>query len=303
MAHRPRLFAVAYRMLGSAADAEDVVQEAFLRWSGADRTVIEKPAAWLTRTVTNLCRTRLTSARARREHYVGPWLPEPVSTEDGAVGPVQQVQQRESVSMALLAVLEQLSPAERAVFVLREAFGYDHRAVAEVVGCSQANSRQLYRRATRRLADSRARFEPDRDAWRRVVERFLAAAREGDLARLEELLAAEVVSWSDGGGKASAARHPVIGPARVARFVGGLVRQAGDDVAIEVREINGGAALVAFSGAELVAVTVPHVVDGAVGALHSVTNPDKLRFLRDQLAEEGASWDRRWSSSGPDTPV
>lgn len=285
-AHRARLFGLAYRLLGSAADAEDIVQEAFLRWSGTDRAVIDSPGAWLAKTVTNLCLNQLSSARARREQYVGPWLPEPVSTEDGTLGPFEQAQQRESVSMALLAVLEQLTPTERAVFVLREAFDYDHRSIAEVLECSQANSRQLYRRATDRLREARARFEPNREAWQQLVERFLAAARGHDLTQLEQLLTAEVISWSDGGGQAPAARHPVVGSARVARLIVGLMRQTDADVAISVREVNGGAALLVSSGADLFLVMAPHVADGKISALQTVTNPTKLRFLQRQLAGE-----------------
>lgn len=285
-AHRARLFGLAYRLLGSASDAEDMLQEAFLRWSGADRTAIGSPGAWLTKTVTNLCLNHLGSARARREQYVGPWLPEPVCTEDGALGPLELAQQRESVSVALLVLLEQLTPAERAVFVLREAFGYDHRSIAETLACSQANSRQLYRRAAHRLRDARARFEPDPDTWQQLVERFLAAASGNDLAQLEQVLAAEVVSWSDGGGQARAARRPVIGRARVARLVAGLMRQADEHVDISVREVNGEPALLAHSGADLVLVMVSHVVDGRISALHTVTNPTKLRFLQRQLAGE-----------------
>ncbi|WP_338596544.1 RNA polymerase sigma-70 factor [Saccharopolyspora sp. SCSIO 74807] len=283
-AHRARLFGLAYRLLGSAADAEDIVQEAFLRWSGADRAVIAAPGAWLAKAVTNLCLNQLSSARVRREQYVGPWLPEPVSVADGSLGPMESVQQRESVSMAFLALLEQLTPMERAVFVLREAFGYDHRSIAETLECSQANSRQVHRRAALRLQDSRARFEPDRAAQQRLVERFLAAARDGDLARLERLLAADVVSWSDGGGKASAARHPVAGGARVARLIAGLLRKAPDEVAVRVREVNGGPALVVCSGADLLLVMLPQVTGGRISALRSITNPDKLRFLDRQLA-------------------
>lgn len=282
-AHRARLFGLAYRLLGSATDAEDILQEAFLRWSGADRAMIAASGAWLAKVVTNLCLNQLSSARARREQYMGPWLPEPVSVADGSLGPMESVQQRESVSMAFLALLEQLTPMERAVFVLREAFGYDHRSIAETLACSQANSRQVHRRAALRLQEARARFEPDRAAWQQLVERFLAAARDGDLTRLERLLAADVVSWSDGGGKASAARHPVVGGERVARLVAGLMRQASDGVAVRVREVNGGPALVAWSGTDLLLVMLPQVSGGRINALRSLTNPDKLRFLDGQL--------------------
>ncbi|MFB6938557.1 sigma-70 family RNA polymerase sigma factor [Streptomyces chartreusis] len=149
--HRPRLFGLAYRMLGSAHEAEDTVQDAYLRFSGADRGAIEHPAAWLARVVTNLCLTRLTSARARREQYVGPWLPEPVITSDGTLGPLESAEQRDAVSLAMLVLLERLTPTERAVYVLREAFAYGHREIAEVLELTEANCRQLYRRAVQRV--------------------------------------------------------------------------------------------------------------------------------------------------------
>jgi hypothetical protein len=152
------------------------------------------------------------------------------------------------------------------------------------VGCSPANSRQVYRRATHRLRETRPRFTPDHDNWRLLVERFLAAARDGDLAELERLLADDVVSWSDGGGRAGAARHPVVGGAQVARLVAGLVRKAGDEVVIDVRELNGGPALLAHVAGHLLVAMLPHVVDAKISALRSITNPDKLRFLQHQLA-------------------
>ncbi|GGS67730.1 sigma-70 family RNA polymerase sigma factor [Streptomyces violaceus] len=158
--HRPRLFSLAYRLLGSAEEAEDAVQDAYLRYSGADRAGIEHPAAWLAKVVTNLCLNRLTSARARRERYVGTWLPEPVVTGNGALGPLESAEQRDAVSMAMLVLLERLTPTERAVYVLREAFGYGHREIAGVLDLSEANCRQVYRRAVRRVGEPQARFEP-----------------------------------------------------------------------------------------------------------------------------------------------
>lgn len=154
-AHRPRMFGLAYRLLGSAEEAEDVVQDAYLRWSGADRQAIEHPGAWLARVVTNLCLNRLTSARVQREAYVGPWLPEPVFTQDGSLGPLESAEQRDAVSTALLVLLERLTPTERAVYVLREAFDYGHRDIAGVLNLSEANCRQLYRRAVQRVATPR----------------------------------------------------------------------------------------------------------------------------------------------------
>lgn len=279
--HRGRLFGIAYRMLGSAADAEDIVQEAYLRWSRADD--VAAPGAWLAKTVTNLCLNHLSSARARREQYVGPWLPEPVCTEDGTLGPLDDVEQRESVSLAMLVLLERLSPTERAAFVLREAFGYDHASIADVLDCSLANSRQLHRRATQRLRESRPRFATDDGAAHRLAARFIAAARDGDLPRLEQLLAADVVSWSDGGGKASAARRPVYGSDRVGRLVVGLFRKAGDAVRVDVREVNGAPALVGHANGVPLTVMAPRIEDGRITALHAIVNPDKLRFISDQL--------------------
>lgn len=171
--HRPRMFGIAYRMLGSAAEAEDTVQDAWLRWSSADREDVEHPGAWLAKAVTRLCLNRLTSARARREEYVGPWLPEPVLTGDGVLGPLESAEQRDSVSMALLLLLEQLTPVERAVYVLREAFAYGHREIAGLLDLTEANCRQLYRRAAGRVAAGRAagprpasrRIRPSGRAW------------------------------------------------------------------------------------------------------------------------------------------
>lgn len=283
--HRGLLFGLAYRMLGSAADAEDLLQEAFVRWWKADRSGIAAPRAWLATTVTNLCLNHLNSARVRRENYVGPWLPEPVCTEDGALdAPAEHAQRAESASLAVLVLLEQLTPTERAAFVLREAFAYDHASIAGVLEISPANSRQLCRRAMQRVQRARPRFDADRGSWHQLVERFLAAARGGDLAELERLLADDAVSWSDGGGKASAALHPVAGGDRVSRLVAGLVRKAGDAVAFELREINGVPGVVAHMDGQVIATVLPDGTGTEISALRTITNPDKLRFLQRQLA-------------------
>lgn len=282
VANRGRLFGVAYRMLGSAADAEDLVQDAYLRWMRADHADIDAPAAWLVKTVTNLCLNQLGSARVRREQYVGPWLPEPVCTADGALGPMERAEQRESVSLALLVLLERLTPAERAVFVLREAFGYDHRSIAEILDTTPGNARQLHSRATKRVRQGRPRFDPDRGAWRDLVERFIAAARDGDVAELERMLANDVVATSDGGGKATAGRRPVLGRERVARLAAGLLRKAGG-VTLEVIEVNGEYALLGRVGDHVLGVWVVHIAEGEIVALQTVANPDKLGYLQCQL--------------------
>ncbi|PZS30439.1 MAG: RNA polymerase subunit sigma-24 [Pseudonocardiales bacterium] len=293
--HRTRLFGLAYRLLGSAEEAEDVVQDAFLRWGGADRSTITTPSAWLAKVVINLSLNRLTSAHARRERYVGPWLPEPVLTSEGALGPMELAEQCESVSLGLLVLMEQLTPSERAVFILREAFDYSHREVGELVGVSEANSRQLHHRARqhvhRRRAGRGERVEPSgaqRRRWQGLVDRFLRAAQDGDLAGLEELLSAEVTAWADGGGAATAARRPVVGRARVARYLIGAIGKfgagAGAGVRVERAEINGCPSLLGWSDAVLLGVLVPEVEGDRVVAVHIIANPDKLRFAARQAA-------------------
>ncbi|TPQ16007.1 RNA polymerase sigma-70 factor [Streptomyces sporangiiformans] len=281
--HRPRLFGLAYRLLGSAVEAEDAVQDAYLRWSRADRTVVEHPGAWLAKVVTNLCLNRLTSARARREQYVGTWLPEPVVTSDGALGPLESAEQRDAVSMALLVLLERLTPTERAVYVLREAFAYSHREIAEVLELSEANCRQLYRRAAGRVTAPESRFEPAPEQREVLVASFITAAREGDLAGLEKLLADEVTWWSDGGGKVTAARRPIMGRDKVTRFLVGGTERFAADMTFTVAEVNGAPALVAWVGDTLVGVLTFELRDGLIAHLRAVVNPEKLEFVGRRL--------------------
>ncbi|MET9533506.1 RNA polymerase sigma-70 factor [Streptomyces sp. NPDC006649] len=286
--HRPRLFSLAYRLLGSASEAEDAVQDTYLRWSAADREAIRTPVAWLTKVSTNLCLNRLTSARARRERYVGPWLPEPVLTHGGetALGPLETSLQRESVSLALLTVMERLTPAERAVFVLREAFEHSHREIAAVLGIDEAHSRQLHRRAREQLGRPRRQLPVDSGQRRKIVELFIAAAVEGDLASLEQVLAADVVAWSDGGGEVSAARRPVGGREKVIRYLLGLAaRPEAALVCFRVTEVNGEPGAVLLMGDALFGVIVPEVSDGRVGAVRTVLNPGKLGFATAQLGQ------------------
>jgi RNA polymerase sigma-70 factor (ECF subfamily) len=279
---RARLFGLAYRLLGSAADAEDVVQDTYVRWSGADQAAIVAPPVWLARVATNLCLNRLASARARREVYTGPWLPEPVLTSDGTLGPMESAAQRDSVSLALLVLLERLTPAERAVFVLREAFGYGYRDIAAILGLSEANCRQLHRRVRQRLPAATSRFAPDRGQWRDLVDRFLAAARDGDLPGLERLLAADVTAWADGGGKVVAARRPVLGRDRVARYLAGITR-FGAGLQISVTEVNGAPAVLGTRAGTLAGVLVLEVSGDQITAVHLMSNPDKLGFASRQV--------------------
>lgn len=279
--HRPRMFAVAYRMLGSATEAEDIVQDAYLRWTAADRGDVAYPGAWLAKTVTRLCLNHLDSARVRREAYVGPWLPEPVLTSSGALGPMESAEQRDGVSVALLVLLERLSPVERAVYVLREAFAYGHREIAGLLDLSEANCRQVYRRAAVRLgAPAERHFQPDPQQWQRLVETFMTAARGGDLARLEGLLTADVRYVSDGGGVVNAARRPVLGRNNVARFVLGALEKYVAGAPVRVVEVNGAPALL-FGEA---AVLVVEFENGLVSDMRTVVNPEKLEYLLRQLS-------------------
>lgn len=297
---RHRLFGLAYRLLGSASDAEDVLQDAFLRWAGTDRTNIKEPAAWLRTVVTNLSLNRLTSARQKREHYVGTWLPEPVLTSNGSLGPLETAEQRDSVSLALLVLLEQLTPPERAVFVLHESFGYRHQEIAHVLGLTEAHSRQLLRRARQRVAAHRAPARPIPKEWQDLVESFFAAATAGDVERLERLLAEDASYSGDGGGKAPVARRPVLGRHRVAHFFAKVFpRYLADPsyrngVGVTVSEVNGEPGILAWSNGVLAAVLMADVAEHHIVGLWVMMNPDKLTFVARQVAGlprgEGHGW-------------
>jgi RNA polymerase sigma-70 factor (TIGR02957 family) len=279
--HRQRLFAVAYRLLGSAAEAEDAVQDTYLRWHGADRGEIREPAAWLTKVLTNLCLTRLTSARARRESYLGPWLPEPLLT---AYTPSDPVELRESVSMAFLLLMERLTPAERAVFVLREAFEYSHREIADVLELTEANCQQLYHRAKQRVAQDRRRYDADNAEKLRVTKNFLVAARGGDMAALEGMLAEDVVAWADGGGKTQAARKPIRGRQRAAVYLRWLAGNV-DGLEIRLDQVNGEPALLALIDGELSVVINLQIVAGLITDFRAIVNPDKLAHIARQVTQ------------------
>lgn len=276
--HRSKLFGLAYRMLGSAAEAEDIVQETYLRWHRA--TAVEKPWAWLAKVATNLSVNQLTSARARRENYVGSWLPEPVLTADGTLGPLDTVERRDFISLAFLMLLERLNPVERAVFVLREAFGYSHREVAEVIDSSEANSRQLHRRARQRLADRSRPVDRhgEHTGHQTLMRGFLAAAENGDLSALEALLAEDVTVWVDGGGKVRTARRPIVGASRVARYLLGAREKSGLSMNLSMAEVNGSVGLLAVAERTLMGVLVMEAEHGKIRAIHIVATPDKLRL-------------------------
>jgi RNA polymerase sigma-70 factor, ECF subfamily len=277
---RRRGFAVAYRMLGTVAEAEDVVQEALLRLTREERR-IEEPAAWITTVVTRLSIDVLRLARVRRETYVGPWLPEPL-VEDRAPGPGAQVELADSVSQAFLVLLEQLTPLERAAFLLREVFDYDYAAIARILGRSEPSCRQLVTRSRRHLRSGRPRFDADPEARQRLLERFLAAAEHGDLAALEQMLAEDAVLYADGGGKAVAARRPIVGGARIARVLAGIARKRRRQgpFGVELVTVNGqpGRILRTPDG-RLSDVLSIDVAGGRVRAVRIVRNPDKLAHL------------------------
>jgi RNA polymerase sigma-70 factor (ECF subfamily) len=278
--YRPLLFSIAYRMTGSASEAEDIVQDSYLRYQAIEPGEIRSLKSYLSTIVTRLSLDHLKSARVQREQYIGPWLPEPLLTGDSAL---QSVEQRESIATAFLVLLETLSPHERAVFLLREVFEYEHAEIAEILGLSAANCRQLFHRAQARLAERRRRFEPARELQQRLLARFLQACRQGDIAALTETLAEDVVSWSDGGGKVSAARHPVFGRENVSRLVIGLLRKAPTDLRVEVAEVNGRLAIILFTGARLWYVCSVEIVNDRVQALQAVLNPDKLAYIQRQI--------------------
>jgi RNA polymerase sigma-70 factor (TIGR02957 family) len=289
---RPRLEAIAYRLLGSAGDAEDAVQDTFLRWQAADREQVETPEAWLTKVLTNLCLNQLTSARARRETYVGMWLPEPVLAGDRMLGPVDTVEQRESVSMAVLTLMERLSPNERAVYVLREAFGYPHGEIAEILDLTEANCQQIFRRAKQHVATDRARTEVDEATMRKIVEEFLAAATSGETDRLVTLLTGDAVSTGDGGGKVPARTTPILGALAVARFLRGLFKpsQAKRDIAggsptVYAELANGGPALVVVADGRVIGVLSLETTPEGVAAIRIQVNPDKLVRANRQWSE------------------
>ncbi|MET9272329.1 RNA polymerase sigma factor SigJ [Kribbella sp. NPDC003557] len=295
---RGRLFGIAYRMTGTATDAEEILQDAWLRWQDVDRSSVRDPDAYLAKVVTNLSIRQLTSARARRETYVGEWLPEPVltgRTEFDALGPLDVVAERESVSFALLLLLERLTPAERAAYVLHEAFAYGYRDVAELIGTSEANARQLASRAGKKLAADRPREQPvDRAGWRKLVERFIAAARLGEIEELEQLLAADVVSRADSGGKVSAARNVVVGRNRVARYVAGALQRFGAGIEAYLAEANGEPALVAVGPDGVMAICFVGTGPDGLTSLEFVMNPDKLAFAAAQLSQIGSLPDQSW---------
>ncbi|MEV4924515.1 sigma-70 family RNA polymerase sigma factor [Streptomyces roseoverticillatus] len=297
-ASRNRLASLAYRLLGSAADAEDAVQDAFLHWQAADRQLIKVPEAWLTKVVTNLCLDRLRSAQARRERAVGAWLPEPLLDGDPMLGPAETFEQRESVSLAVLTLMERLSPLERAVYVLREAFSYSHAEIAEILDTTESASQQHLHRARRRVTAARRGGEVDPASARKIVEEFLAAASSGRTERLVALLTDDATAISDGAGLAEKLlRYDT--PRRIAAVMrAGFKptpakrRFAGGTPALHYALVNGAPALLFVVGDQVVGAVTFDVADGRIATVRGIAAPSRLARLIEA-----------WRQHEPDTPL
>ncbi|MFI1357942.1 RNA polymerase sigma-70 factor [Streptomyces sp. NPDC020898] len=279
--HRPVLMGVAYRMLGRVADAEDVVQEAWLRWFAADRTDVREPRGYLVRVTTRLAIDRLRQVKARGETYVGPWLPEPYVTDlvDTVPDAAERAVLADTVSLAVMVVMESLSPLERAVFVLREAFAYPYAEIAAMLDRGEPAVRQLAGRARRHVDERRPRYEVDPKQRRDLTERFLVAAEQGDLAGLMELLAPDVRLVADSGGLARAPRRILESADHVGRFIVGTAGKGLADVSFRFLEVNGGLALLVLSGDKPDSVFQMEVADGRIQCVYIIRNPDKMRAL------------------------
>ena len=273
---RPRLFGIAYRMLGSAAEAEDIVQDVWLRWQATDRSVVENPAAFLATTTTRMCISFSQSAQSRRETYVGPWLPEPVDTSsDPALG----AERGEALGLAILLLLEKLTPTERAAYVLREAFDYSHREIADILQIEEANARQLVSRARKHIADGR-RTPASSDEQRRLLEAFIGAAQKGDLVALESLFAEDVISYSDGGGLVRAARVPVVGRERVAKFIAAFSSHFWNGVTLSWTEVNGQESVLISRYGETVGLVTTEASEQGIHQIMWLMRPSKLAAIR-----------------------
>ena len=277
-AHRRRLFGIGYRMLGSRAEAEDVLQDAYLRWIDSNTAELRNPGAWLTTVVTRLCIDRLRAVRAERQAYVGPWLPEPLASSD-APSPERDMELAGDVSIAFLTVLERLAPEERAAFLLREVFDFDYPEIAQILGKSQAACRQVVHRAKDRVRDGRPRFTVSREAHARLLQRFVAAASSGDRDQLLALFAEDATLTLDGGGKVPSVLKVLHGADRIARFYFVVARQLKGRFTFRSAQINGEPGLLRYLDGKIDAA-FSLVTDGArVLEVYTVRNPDKLKGL------------------------
>lgn len=286
--HRPRLFGLSYRLLGSRSDAEDVVQDTWLRWQQTDRSGIRDAEAWLVTAATRLGIDRLRAARVQRERYVGPWLPEPAEIDESP-SPERSAEVAEQVSLAFLAVLERLGPEERAAFLLKEAFDYDYAQIAPLLEQSEANCRQMVHRARERVQAGRPRFEVAPENHRRLLERFMHAARRGDQSAIAALLSEDARLVSDGGGKVAAVIRPLLGALRIARLFWAAYRRQDPAIAWRMGAVNGEPAILRYRDGRLTAVMVA-ISDGErISELFTLANPDKLG-MGVTAHDGGASW-------------
>jgi RNA polymerase sigma-70 factor (ECF subfamily) len=280
--YRPLMFSIAYRMLGSVAEAEDTVQNAYIRYSQMPPGSITSPKAFLSTVVTRLCLNQLQSARAQRESYLGPWLPDPLLTEDedDPRSPTHRAETLESISIAFLVLLERLTPVERAVFLLREVFDYSYPEIAEIVEKGEAAVRQIFHRAKKFLADERPRFTPSTKHHEQLLGSFMRAVQDGDLGGLTALLTSDVTMWADAGGKVrGAATRPLHGPHAVAQFMISSLRFVQGKLTADIRSVNGEPALLLREDGKPLVVVSMTFVDEAIRDIRVIGNPDKLQHL------------------------
>ena len=282
--YQPFLFSIAYRMTGYASQAEDIVQDAYLRYQQVDHAAIQSPKSYLIKIVTNLSLNYLKSAHTQREEYIGIWLPEPILTSLSAgESPEEKYEQQESISLAFLVLLETLTPPERAVFLLHEAFDYSFAEIAEIIEKTPENCRQIFHRAKSHIAEKRRRVSIESTNQRQLAASFIAACKSGNLATLTKMLASDVTAWADGGGKARASLYPVSGQDIVARRFLSLIRRVPTDNVLFIEEINGAPAILSWSDGHLNWVQTLDIRDNVIVGLYTQINPDKLAFLQCQL--------------------
>lgn len=274
---RPKLFGIAYRMLGTVADAEDVLQDAYLRFAASKPVDVRSTEAWLVTIVTRLCLDRIKSAQAQREVYVGPWLPEPLMTDlpPEAKDPAEHMADLESISFAFVLLLQSLTPEERAVFLLRQVFDYGYEEIASFIGKSEATCRQLSSRAKKHIADHRPRIKTTPAEHQRVLAGFMQAVSTGDIAGLMQLMSSNVTLTADGGGKALAATHPIHGPDHVARYILGLAKKT-QGLRFEVTPVNGQSGIHIYLAGQLVTTIALDIAAERIQAVYFIVNPDKL---------------------------
>src|SRR5579863_2276187 len=295
--YRVLLFSIAYRMTGSASDAEDLVQETYLRYQASESSKIVSLKAYLTTIIAHLALDYLKSARVAREQYSGTWLPEPILTSEDGGSPLAELEQQEALSLAFLRLLEALSPPERAVFLLHEIFDYPFSEIGVMLEKSPANCRQIFHRARQALQDKRARFEPQPQRQRQLLLRFLSASQDGDMAALTSILAQDAVSWSDGGGKVQTNLKPIHGQQAVARFWLSVTRKIQRPLTFTLAEINGSPAILFWDEGSLAGVMSLTLSVVGIQEIYALLNPEKLAYLQKQLSGEDLSKGRHFSTN------